>query len=397
MVKRTAVLVGGAFLLSACIGGDDRAGGPAVRDSAGIAIVENPADAGEDLPWRLEASPTLELGRADGDRPDVFGSIRHVIRLRTGAIAVADAMAREIRIFDEAGLHVSTVGGEGEGPGEFTSLWWIAELGGDSIAAVDNLNARISMFDGDGEFARAFQVPRPDGAAAPNIVGFLGDGEAVFHARTAPPSQDAGKTSTVLVFTVRDGEVSAEVGEFVDRKLGANGLGLGFGGQAVLAVADSLIWYAHTSRFEFRVVDRDGSVLRIVRVNRTPRPVTEEDMAQARARVEESLARQGATAATARRIMETEFADTHPVHGQMLVDALRYLWVAGSRRSLLDSDHPEERQERWDVFDPDGRLLGRVTTPDGFRVAQIGEAFVLGVHTDALGVERVRLYRLERG
>jgi hypothetical protein len=219
----------------------------------------------------------------------------------------------------------------------------------------------------------------------------------VFHARTAPPSQDAGKISTVLVFTVRDGEVSAEVGEFVDRELGANGLGLGFGGEAVLAVADSLIWYAHTSRFEFRVVGRDGSVRRIVRVSRTPRPVTQEDIAQAQATVEESLARQGATATTARRIMETEFADTHPVHGPMLVDDLGHLWVAGSRSSLLDSDRPDERQERWDVFDPDGRFLGGITMPDGFRVTQIGEAFVLGVHTDALGVERVRLYSLERG
>jgi hypothetical protein len=95
--------------------------------------------------------------------------------------------------------------------------------------------------------------------------------------------------------------------------------------------------------------------------------------------------------------METEFADTHPVHGPMLVDDLGHLWVAGGRSSLLDSDRPDERQERWNVFDPDGRFLGGITTPDGFRVTQIGQAFVLGVHTDALGVERVRLYTLERG
>jgi hypothetical protein len=48
----------------------------------------------------------------------------------------------------------------------------------------------------------------------------------------------------------------------------------------------------------------------------------------------------------------------------------------------------------WVVSAADGTIIARVRMPDGFRPTAIGEATVLGVWTDDLGVESLRLYRL---
>ncbi len=74
------------------------------------------AAAGEP-PWRLVEE--LRIGRLDGVGPDVFGSVRGVVPDALGRIWVMDSQAHELRLFDADGTHVRTVGGEGDGPGEF--------------------------------------------------------------------------------------------------------------------------------------------------------------------------------------------------------------------------------------------------------------------------------------
>ena len=56
----------------------------------------------------------------------------------------------------------------------------------------------------------------------------------------------------------------------------------------------------------------------------------------------------------------------------------------------------EEGSPSWSVFDPEGRLLGTVVTPEDFAPKHIGDDFVLGVWKDEVDVERVRLYPLEK-
>jgi len=49
-----------------------------------------------------------------------------------------------------------------------------------------------------------------------------------------------------------------------------------------------------------------------------------------------------------------------------------------------------------DVFDRDGQWLGRLRPPEDFVPFEVGEDYILGVATDELGVEYVRMYGLTR-
>ncbi len=363
-----------------------------VRDSAGVLIAENPAPvAGNE--WTLQQPAVLEIGRSEGQGPgsDLFGAVAHAIRLSNGHIAVADRHAQEVRVFDEAGDHVLTFGRPGEGPGEFTILWSIAELAGDTVAAIDPLGGRVSLFDAAGVFGRSFPIPRLPGASAPNVVGWLADGTLLIQSLTRSQSQDTRDQSTHLLYAVdRDGEILGTLGEFPGSPLGRNGLSLGFAAGAEFAAGGSLAWVGQSSRFEVAGHDRSGSVRQIVRLDRAPAVVTPEETAEAQAAVERSL--EGASGPAVERILATEYASHHPVHGELLADRAGNLWVERYRSHLLEDPGPRE----WDVFDGEGRLVGYLATPSDFQVTDIGADFVLGFHTDELGVQTVRVHRLLR-
>ena len=393
MLHRTLSLTAASLVLIGCAGADDSSRSAVVRDSAGIWITENPRDAvGEE--WRLQLPTVLEIGRSEGegDGPDLFGSIRQVVRLSGGNIAVADGLAREIRIFDEGGSHLVTFGGRGEGPGEFTNLVSIVELGGDSIAAIDNLNARVSLFTSAGDFVRSFPIPRLPGASAPNVVGWFEDGTLLITTLSRSPSRDTRDQSTALLYSVdRRGEILNTLGEFADSRLGRNGLALGFGSRAEFAVGGALAWYGHSGEIELMGYDRLGTVRRIVRVDRIAREVTQGEITEARTSVEESL--RGLSGPAVQRIRDTEFAGTHPVHGMVRSSRGGGLWVERYRSPFAPDTLPRE----WDIFDAEGRLTGHLTSPGNFEITDIGPQFVLGAHSDALGVQTARVYRVLRG
>ena len=392
MSGRIFSLTTASVLCFGCAPADDSSQTAIVRDSAGILVAENPRGAAGDE-WTLQQPAVLEIGRSEGQGPgsDLFGAIAHAIRLSNGNIAVADGHAQEIRVFDDAGGHLLTFGRPGEGPGEFTTLWSIAELAGDTIAAIDPRAGRASLFDASGAFGRSFPIPRLPDASAPNVVGWLADGILLIETLTRSPSRDTRDQSTHFLYAVdRNGEILGTLGEFPGSPLGRNGLALGFASRAEFAAGGSVAWVGQSGRFELVAYDPTGSVRRIVRLDRGARAVTAEETAEAQAAVERSL--QGMSGPAVERILATEYASQHPVHGTLLTDRAGNLWVERYRSHLLADPGPQE----WDIFDTEGRLAGYLVTPSDFQITDIGADHVLGFHTDELGVQTVRMYRLLR-
>ena len=84
-----------------------------------------------------------------------------------------------------------------------------------------------------------------------------------------------------------------------------------------------------------------------------------------------------------------QYPETLPAYSTIIFDALGNLWVERFRGR-------GEEENRWDVFNAEGHLLGAVDLPVGLLVDQIGEDFVLGRWMDELDVQHVRLYGLTR-
>ena len=102
-----------------------------VRDSAGIRIVENTNplwQPGQE--WRLSPEPVVDIGGGETEEQQLF-RVAGALRLGNDRIAIADGGSMELRFYDSNGGHEKSVGGRGEGPGEFQGgAFGRARLGG---------------------------------------------------------------------------------------------------------------------------------------------------------------------------------------------------------------------------------------------------------------------------
>ena len=101
-------------------------------DSAGVqGVTSDPLNSGTYCTLSEEA--VFSVGTIEGDEAYMFNQVRSVARLSEGAIAVVDGSSHEVRVFDEAGAHLRSMGGRGEGPGEFQGPWLLWVLPGDTL------------------------------------------------------------------------------------------------------------------------------------------------------------------------------------------------------------------------------------------------------------------------
>lgn len=87
-----------------------------------------------------------------------------------GRIYVADTHAHDIKVFNDQGEFINTIGKRGEAPGEFNSPTLLSFVN-DKLYVADTLNARIQVLSADGKSEKVFgkrgvfvgDMPRPKG------------------------------------------------------------------------------------------------------------------------------------------------------------------------------------------------------------------------------------------
>jgi hypothetical protein len=132
--------------LAVSCGGDSAGGdGAAVRDSAGVRIVENREAAWtEAAAWHLSSAPLVQIGAVSSDNPAYeFSSIQGITRLSDGRIVVLEGQNSEVRYFDSAGKHRVTRGGRGGGPGEFGFAGSMVRWHADTVVVEDRLMRQV--------------------------------------------------------------------------------------------------------------------------------------------------------------------------------------------------------------------------------------------------------------
>lgn len=381
-----------------------------VRDSAGVRIVENHRPAwtpGEE--WILASVADVTIGRVDGAEHDVLSSVSGAVRLSDGSVAVGDGGAHRVRIYDPAGRHLVSFGGPGEGPGEFGVLGLIGRVHGDSIGVWDPRRKRVTVFSRTGR-ARTGPAVEVDGIIVP-AIGWAGDGSVVVtptftmaDAMGARPGETRGqtryvvvrpdgRTDTLLVLRGREVLVTRSDRSYIP-------LAVLFGRNGHLAASAEAFVAGESDTFELSLRAWDGRLLTVIRRPGPARAVTTVELRLAQEAAEEARRRSLDIAGTAARGAVTAVRrpsnaetgpphrSTHPHFDGLVIDATGHIWV---RESAIGS-----ATRSWLVFDPDGIWLGAMSIPAELRITDIGRDYVLGVHRDELGVETVRLYRLDR-
>ena len=351
----------------------------------------------------------------DGDAPYQLHRVSGAVRLPDGRIVIANGGSNELRYFTADGRHLRSVGREGDGPGEFRFMRRIWRLPGDSILVSSMMPPRLSLFDEEGTFVRTVDpTGRPSDGASPPLLamaglrmpplaGRLADGTLVAHGSVETgtpasgisrpptvvilltPGSDATDTIATLPGTERDIRINQQGGQIASIEMRS----VHFGRSSHLAVAADRIYAGANDTYEIGVYVPGAGLTRLIRRMRPNRPVTKAIIEEIRRRNLENARDDNARRQIERQLAETTFPETMPAYSGLRTDAAGRLWVMDYTTS--------GEENRWDVFEPDGRWLGTVVLPDRLDPTEIGEDYVLGIVRDELGVERVRLHRIVKG
>lgn len=366
---------------------------PLVRDSVGVRIVENAYRGVEDgLGWELR--PLTVLGAPRDGAP--FGDVRAVDVAPDGRVLVLDRADGRVTVWDAEGSLVRSFAGRGSGPGEVTTPGYLRALPDGRVVVGEVFPPRLHWYDEAGRHLRTERVRRS--AEAPALLATMAEwrvtaaGDVFVRLSHASPSHVDG--TPVVLGLLRDGGAIDTIVRWTERTTPARlprifeadwSWDVDRAGQGVVV--------SPGDRYELRRVDRAGDLESKVRLDAPRLRVTKQLERRALDRFYERFAGEDVSEAVLRNLRDRlEVASRLPaVQGIRVSEGDGRLWV-----EVPTEGRSGELEEPggWDVFEADGRYVGRLSPPRGFRLEAVRGDVVFGIERDSLGVTRARVYRL---
>ncbi len=343
--------------------------------------------------WRL--APVVSIGPksvAETGAPEEFGRVNSVAVGPDGALFVADGLNREVRVFGLDGVHQRTFGRNGEGPGEFRSLYSLAWVS-DRLLTLDPNLGRIGEFSAGGEWLGQQRIEG-------SVSGSVG------HIRFRPVSadrvyrlgytRDATGVTSVLIGHDRRGETGDTL-SWLQAPPGSTGIlcthdplitffDIPFGPRLVQHPGPGGVHYsAMTDAYRIAVTRNATDTLRIIERSLPAEPISDEEWEDGNQAFEEFLADNPNASCDPRRPSRPR---RKPFIDDILLAPDGTLWVEVIRTA----------GNRLEVFDPEGRLLGSVAAPARKEdsVPVFGAGYLVTVRQDSLDLGHVDVWRIER-
>lgn len=428
----TLALVSAAFswACSAANDGSDSAARDdwtTVVDTIGDTIVVR-TTGGADTAGARRLIPEVTIGRPDGAEEYTFGAINEVEVAPNGTIYVFDRQVPSLRAYDSAGRHLRTIGRKGGGPGEYEAANGLGVHRDGRVVLWDPGKASINVYTAGGETAASWPVPGGSGFYTSGAVFTDTAGNTYIRTTIADPPKD-GSTPQARVFG-RSGLVRWDASGVVLDSLAPpesavppayiTAQNKGSTSQYNVPFAPSFTWTfsplgyfvsARTDRYAVTLSHRDGKATRIERDAESIAIESDE-----RAEAEAIATARMRTMDPTWRWTGTPIPSTKPPIRSIMAGEDGLVWVSiasrgeripeAERTPLTEAQaadpkrvpEPTWRQPlAYDVFEPEGRYLGRVRPPPQTTLRAMRGDHVWAVTRDSLDVEQVVRYRVTPG
>ncbi len=388
------LIASAAAILSVACGRGQGDGDVVVRDSAGITIVENHTAAwtGGNA-WTLAAEPFLSIGAVEGPEEYQLFRVRAALRLPNGGLFITNGGTNEIRLFDEGGRHVRSVGREGGGPGEFKGVGAAWRYGLDSVLVADQ--GRFAVFHLDGSFGRTSQLPTPPDGPATAPQGVFDDASLLMRAPLSPFGSVEGLwvDSVEYLRYTSTGDLLNRMARrprstLVLKRIGDGGIVMiaPYTPRPSAVVQHDRWFYGEGADYEIERYSPTGRLTHLYRRSIPNRPVTRDMVDEFREGANEESPPSPQNLEMRRNV---NIPSTMPAYLTLQAGTDGTLWVQHYTR--------EDEQPRWSAFRDDGRYLGDLDIPMGARVLEIGADYWVLLETDELDIEYVRVFELLKG
>lgn len=386
-------------LLCAGCGVSDRSdvAGPSRTDSAGVEIVRN---ADEPLRRGELVQPARRVFGSEEEGPELFGRVGTTRLHDNGSLWITDAQAQEIRVFDPgSGAHLFTIGGKGDGPGEFRRSGFLGFDGEGNAYVYDYEHRRLSVFSGSGEFQRSHLLPSSLGISPlPQHVTRTGIllGQIPRGPMERMPARGSTLRDTVRTWTM---PLDGTAPTLVLKTLGGvfyfhdgESVAVPFSGGSPRGFRDDRVYAIDAVGEASYSVYGPAGLERRVEIDRPPRRIDDHAVTM----FLEGM-RRSPVPDSQLRIYEEHLSDMPIPEARRHWDYLRFtdqgevwLWRAGDAAEAT-ADDPADDQV-WDVFDAEGAFIGHVRLPANVWLQQVTGQTALVVVYDEIDRATVAIH-----
>jgi hypothetical protein len=343
----------------------------------------------------------MTIGVLEGDEEYMLGAINEIAVDDGGGVFAYDFRAPSIRYYDADGIYVRTLGGEGEGPGEYRDAVLAMKVRSDGRLMIrDARNRRLSLYHPDGSFSDQWHI---ESGLFTSKAMFVDDRDhAYLKIMTGRPERNKPWPVALLHLD----EAGAVVDTIPQPAIAGEPTGAAgrFGRAKHWTMApDGALVVGLSAEYMIEVRRRDGSVLRIER-EYEPVELTAGERLEYEA--VNDWSRQYQAANLTAEIPPVP--STKPAFRGLTVADDGRVWVLLHSPAVKDETiRPGPVDERtpprvtwrepmvYDVFDADGDYLGRVSTTPGTWIEVIRGDTAWGIRSGDHGEQLIVRMHLE--
>jgi hypothetical protein len=312
------------------------------------------------IPSKIRLEEDFAVGAGD-DPDESFASVTSFVVDENGYIYALDFKDAKIKIFDNSGHFVSLFGEKGQGPGEFDTPAGIHLSPDGTLVIEDALARRLVFFSKKGKFIKNLSLADKLG-----VVNLLMDSKGDYLAR------EIGFEENQMFFEMKKYDRGFKPLFTLDKikfPVPVPGSGNKMNLMDVMAIyqfdKDDNIFYGRNLDYEIKVLTPDGKHIRSIQKEFDPVKVTEEDI--------EKMLKAAQNVATVNVRDMFEFPKNFPPYQHFTVDDQGRLFV----RTWEKAKNEDEDEYVVDVFDAEGRYIGKFETRADIRLWKDGKTYAL--------------------
>jgi len=351
-----------------------------VEIKEGVRVIQNPAHSlyGK-IHFRLEED--LSVGNEE-DENYLFYLVWHIAVDKNGNIYVVDWGKKQVKMFDNKGEFIRTIGRQGQGPGEFGSPdgVFINDLNGE-IYVPDGF--RIEVFSATGDYKRTITLKTYNRSYCISPGGVI-IGETDKHIFKDDDKKQTSKILATLRFINSEDGSESTIASFPDQ-LSKNIEGRvakfthGYEHKFHLGAIDSQIFvYGFSSDYLLNVIDFAGKLLFKFQKESSSLPISKEEKDAVKEKYRDS---------PIKNLNNIPFPKHKPYFGRIL--------TYGDWIFVMHYRSPQDQSEVWtmDIFDKHGYYLYEGIFPIQPKI--IKDGFVYRIDSsDETGNIRVKRYKI---
>jgi len=367
--------VGGLCLLLFCTACQKRAAlwkGKIDRED-GVTVVKNPKEPIYKEPV-LEFQEDLIIKGSEDIEEQMFQTIITLGVNEQGDMYILDEQAGNIKVFDQNGSFLKTIGKKGQGPGEFGMPISLAITPDHNIVVNDMGQRKILFFNKEGNYIKQLSIADKFLFFGPMVTS-TGD---LIASHTIPqngPVTELKKFNqeleSSLTFTSIPVDKPPVVNIFVARSLSSL--------RWTLTDNDEIIWgNIKNPEYELFVHDQEGTLIKKIALDYDPLPITAED--------EDNLIEETFGQSPMRDQWDVRFPDTYPPYMGFSVDDEGRIFV---RRYEKQKD---EQGGLVDIFDSEGLYMAQTRFKMNPMIFKKGHMYA--IEEDEEGFRVVKRYKV---